>query len=241
MGTRRVRFYILKTEYNNLVAADPTSFPNGINSITITKYTGPQEDALFNPIPGGNSIIIPNTDITIVDMGTMYSLDVDVTGFSGFYIGGNQANVSLCAGSTISVPSNVTGASYQWQVNTGSGFTNVSNGGVYGGAATKTLTLTNAPSSYYGYQYRAFVNGSTYSQVYTVKFTATWEGTSSNVWENTANWSCGILPDANTDVLINSGKPNYPQVGANTSVRTLRVASGATATIKTGFTLTITK
>ena len=240
-GTKRVRFYILKTEYNNLVAADPASFPNGINSVTITKYTGPQEDALFNPIPGGNSIIIPNSDITIVDMGTMYSLDVDVTGFSGFYIGGNQANVSLCTGSTISVPSNVNGATYQWQVNTGSGFTNVSNGGVYGGAATKTLTLTNVPSSYYGYQYRAFINGSTYSQVYTVKFTATWEGTMNNVWENIANWSCGILPDANTDVLINAGKSNYPQLGANTSVRTVRVAAGTTVMVKTGFNLTITK
>ena len=174
-------------------------------------------------------------------MGTMYSLDIDVSGFSGFYIGGNQANVSLCGGSTIAVPSNVNGTTYQWQVNTGAGFTNISNGGVYSGVTTKSLTLTNVPSSYYGYQYRAFVNGSSYSQVYTVKFTATWQGTVSNVWENTANWSCGILPDANTDVLINAGKANYPQVGANTSVRTLTIASGATATVKTGFNLTITK
>lgn len=241
VGTKRVRFYISKTEYNNLAAADPASFPNGINSLTITKYNGPQEDSLFNPIPGGNSSIIPNSDITIVDMGTMYSLDIDVTGFSGFYIGGNQSNLSVCAGSTIAIPSNVNGTTYQWQVNTGSGFTNITNNAVYGGATTKTLTLTNLPSSYYGYQYRAFVNGSSYSQVYTAKFTATWEGTANNVWENPANWSCGILPDANTDVLINAGKPNYPQLGANTSVRTVRIASGATATIKTGFNLTITK
>ncbi|HRE62575.1 MAG TPA: hypothetical protein PKU77_02230, partial [Ferruginibacter sp.] len=208
-GTKRVRFYILKTEYNNLVAADPSSFPNGINSLTITKYTGPQEGGLFNPIPGGNSIIIPNSEITIVDMGTMYSLDVDVTGFSGFYIGGNQSNLSLCNGSTISIPSNVNGSTYQWQVNTGSGFTNITNNAVYSGATTKTLTLTNVPSSYYGYQYRAFVNGNSYSQVYTAKFTASWEGTVNNVWENSANWNCGILPDANTDVLINAGKANY--------------------------------
>ena len=241
VGTRRVRFYILKTEYNNLVAADPASFPNGINSLTITKYTGPQEDSLFNPIPGGNSIVVPNNEIAIVDMGTMYSLDIDVTGFSGFYIGGNQANVSLCTGSTISIPSNVTGGSYQWQVNTGSGFTNLSNGGVYSGVTGKSLTLTNAPSSFYGYQYRAFVNGSSFSQVYTTKFTATWQGTVSNVWENAANWNCGILPDVNTDVLINAGKANYPQLGANTSIRTLRVASGTTVTVKTGFNLTITK
>ena len=44
---------------------------------------------------------------------------------------------------------------YQWQVNTGSGFTNVANGGVYSGATTPTLTLTGVPSSYNGYKYRA--------------------------------------------------------------------------------------
>jgi len=241
VGTKRVRFYILKTEYDNLVAADPTSFPNGINSLTITKYTGPQEDSLFNPIAGGNSIIIPNSDITIVDMGTMYSLDANVTGFSGFYIGGNQANISLCTGTSMALPSNINGATYQWQVNTGTGFAIVSNSAVYGGVASKTLTLTNVPSTFYGYQYRALVNGNTFSQVFTVKFTATWEGTTSNVWENIANWSCGILPDANTDVLINAGKANYPQLGANTSVRSVRLAPGTTVTVKTGFNLTITK
>ncbi|HRE62856.1 MAG TPA: hypothetical protein PKU77_03660, partial [Ferruginibacter sp.] len=62
-----------------------------------------------------------------------------------------------------------------------------------------------------------------------------------NVWENSANWSCGILPDANTDVLINAGKANYPQVGINTAVRTLKIATGGNTTVKTGFNLTIVK
>ena len=241
VGTKRVRLYISKTEYNNLVAADPASFPSGINSLTITKYTGPQEDSLFNPIPGGNSMIIPNSNITIVDLGTLYSLDVDVTGFSGFYIGGNQSIVSLCGGSTISVPSNITGATYQWQVDNGGGYTNVTNAGIYSGATTSTLTLTSTPTSIYGYKLRCLVNGSLFSQVYTVKFTATWQGTVNNIWGNTANWSCGILPDANTDVLINSGKPNYPQLGINTTIRTLKVNPGTTVTVNTGFTLTIVK
>jgi hypothetical protein len=43
----------------------------------------------------------------------------------------------------------------QWEVNTGSGWANVSNGGVYGGATTDTLTITGAPSTYNGYQYEA--------------------------------------------------------------------------------------
>ncbi|MEP6675039.1 MAG: hypothetical protein ABJA78_07785 [Ferruginibacter sp.] len=241
VGTKRVRFYISKTEYNNLVAADPASFPNGINSLTITKYTGPLEDSLFNPIPGGNAIIIPNSSITIADLGTMYSLDVDVTGFSGFYIGGNQSNLSLCAGSSISIPSNVIGASYQWQLDNGSGYANISNGGIYNGVTSNILTLSSVPSNMYGYKLRAVVNGVTFSQEYTLKFIATWQGNVSNAWENTANWNCGILPDANTDVMINVGKPNYPQLGANASVRTLKTAAGTAVTVKSGFNLTIIK
>jgi hypothetical protein len=241
VGTKRVRFYISKTEFNNLQAADPTSFPSGINSLTITKYTGAVEDSLFNPMPGGNASIIPNSDITIVDLGTMYSLDIDVTGFSGFYMGGNHSQLNICKGSTITIPSNITGATYQWQVDAGAGYINISDGVVYSGTATKTLTLTNTPASMYGYKFRCVVNGGTFSQIYTVKLNTSWEGTVSNVWENTANWSCGQLPDANTDVVINSGKLNYPQVNASTSVRTVTVNTGAAITVKTGATLTIVK
>lgn len=241
VGTKRVRLYISKTEFTNLVAADPTSFPSGINSLTITKYTGPMEDSLFNPIPGGNAVIIPNSDITIVDLGTMYSLDIDVTGFSGFYIGGNNSNLNVCSGSTISIPSNINGATYQWQADDGGGFVNISNGGAYSGVGTKSLTLTNAPGTLYGYKFRCMVNGITFSQEYTLKFTALWQGNVSNVWENTANWSCGVLPDAFTDVVLNAGKPNYPQVNSNTSIRSLKANPGATITVKTGFTLTIVK
>ncbi|MEP7163257.1 MAG: hypothetical protein ABI741_01110 [Ferruginibacter sp.] len=241
VGTKRVRLYISKTEFTNLQAADPTSFPSGINSLTITKYTGAMEDSLFNPVPGGNAIIIPNSDITIADLGTMYSLDIDVSGFSGFYIGGNHSNLNLCTGTTISIPSNVNGTTYQWQFDNGSGYTNIANGGVYSGAGTKTLTLTNTTGSMYGYKLRCFVNGSTYSQEYTIKFTAEWLGTVNNVWGNAANWSCGILPDANTDVILNAGKPNFPQLSFNTSIRSLRTNAGASVTVKTGFTLTILK
>lgn len=48
---------------------------------------------------------------------------------------------------------------YQWQVNTGSGFNNVTNGGVYSGAITKKLSITTAPSAMSGYQYKCIVSG----------------------------------------------------------------------------------
>ncbi|MES2774112.1 MAG: hypothetical protein V4722_08000 [Bacteroidota bacterium] len=241
-GAKRVvRFYITKTEFNDLVAADPTAFPSGINSLTITKYTGPMEDSLFNPQPGGNAVIIPNSAITIVDMGTLYSLDIAVDGFSGFYIGGNNMNLNLCSGSTITLPSNISGATYQWQVDNGGGFANISNGGIYSGATSSALTIINPPNTIYGYKYRALVNGVTPSQVYTIKLNISWTGAVSTAWENVANWSCGALPNDNTDVVINAGKPNFPQLNSNVSIRSLRVNPGATVTIKAGFNLTVKK
>jgi subtilisin-like proprotein convertase family protein len=52
--------------------------------------------------------------------------------------------------------------SYQWQVSTtgiGGTYTNISNGGVYSGATTSTLTITAPPTTMSGYYYRVVING----------------------------------------------------------------------------------
>jgi hypothetical protein len=68
---------------------------------------------------------------------------------------------TICTGSTInfSVTASGTGISYQWQVNTGAGFANISNSGIYTGATTATLTLTGVTVPLSGYQYRCVVSG----------------------------------------------------------------------------------
>ncbi|MFD2603433.1 T9SS type A sorting domain-containing protein [Flavobacterium suzhouense] len=69
---------------------------------------------------------------------------------------------SICAGAntTFTVTASNTTV-YQWQVNTGAGFTDISNGGVYSGATTSVLTITGATIGMNGYQYRArVINGS---------------------------------------------------------------------------------
>lgn len=47
---------------------------------------------------------------------------------------------------------------YQWQVNDGQGFSNISNGSVYSGATTNTLSLTNTPYGNDGYEYRCLIS-----------------------------------------------------------------------------------
>ncbi len=62
---------------------------------------------------------------------------------------GNNTSFTVNAGVT-------TGATYQWQVsaNGGTSYTNVSNGGIYAGAASATLSLTGASLGNNGYLYR---------------------------------------------------------------------------------------
>jgi hypothetical protein len=71
------------------------------------------------------------------------------------------SNTSVCNNGNTTFTLAATGAtSYQWQVNCGSGFTNVTNGGVYSGATTATLTITGATAGMNGCIYRCLAQQS---------------------------------------------------------------------------------
>jgi subtilisin-like proprotein convertase family protein len=61
---------------------------------------------------------------------------------------------------TVGTSGSVIGYAWQYRVNASSPWLAVTNGGIYSGATTATLTLTNVPSTQNGYQYRALVTGS---------------------------------------------------------------------------------
>ncbi len=71
-------------------------------------------------------------------------------------------NQTICEGNSTNFSITVTGVeSYQWQVNESSGFINITNGSVYSGATTDTLTITNATADIDGYQYQCIVSSVT--------------------------------------------------------------------------------
>ena len=152
----------------------------------------------------------------------------------------NSTAVTICPNSINPIFSNLSGNSYQWQVNSGTGFNNISDNNNYAGTATNQLQLINVPSSFYGYQYRCVVNGSSFSNVIFLKFVTYWDGSKGTSWEDPFNWSCGNVPDANTDVVIQNGAANYPEISSNTSCRTVTVSTGASLTVNPGFNLTVT-
>lgn len=153
---------------------------------------------------------------------------------------GEPVAITLCppAASTSIASGIAAGTSYQWQVNDGNGYVNIPAGTTfYGGSNTSTLSITNAPSSWYGYQFRCLVDG-VFSKEYVLKFKSNYIGPVNGNWSTASNWNCNALPDANTDVTITYGNIN---VDVNTTVRSLRVNEAAKITVATGKSLTINK
>jgi hypothetical protein len=68
---------------------------------------------------------------------------------------------TLCAGENaeIEVIATGSGLKYRWSVDTGTGFFQLVDGGVYNGVETPKLKLTNIPNYFNGYTYRAFIEG----------------------------------------------------------------------------------
>jgi hypothetical protein len=89
------------------------------------------------------------------------------TGFSEFEVGTpntitvgtNPSSTSACAGGnatfTTTAPVNSPVTTIKWQENTGGGFLDITNGGIYSGSGSTTLTLTGVNTGMNGYLYRA--------------------------------------------------------------------------------------
>ena len=72
------------------------------------------------------------------------------------------ANITVVAGNkaSFSVIASGTSLSYQWQIDIGSGFANITDAGVYSGSTTATLSLSSITIGMNNYKYRVIVNGS---------------------------------------------------------------------------------
>jgi hypothetical protein len=151
-------------------------------------------------------------------------------------ITGQPANATVCAGGSTTFQVTASAAvSYQWQLSTGGAYADITNNATYANATTATLTVNNITAGMNGYSYKCVVTGNVLpvatsnAATLTVSSPGTWLGTGNGLWSNTANWSCGVLPTATTNVTIGSGAANMPTVDITTAVcNNLTIASGAT-------------
>jgi hypothetical protein len=108
------------------------------------------------------------------------------------------SNITVDAGGDAIFTVSATDAiSYQWEVDTGSGYNNVTDGGVYIGATSDTLYINEAPLSMNGYIYRVIVNGTASSTAISNAASLT-----VNPLANAATPSIGTHP-AEQDISIN--------------------------------------
>ena len=119
---------------------------------------------------GATTATLNITGVTLASPFYQYKCDVWIPG-CGSTITSNPATLEVYSYPTINtqpssaahcsnVPSQTFtittsgSTSYQWQENNGTGWVNISNGGIYSGALTNSITLTTIPNNYNGYLYR---------------------------------------------------------------------------------------
>lgn len=144
---------------------------------------------------------------------------------------------SICPGTISTIfTSDILGTNYQWQKSIDSiNYINIYNAADYSGVNSTTLNINNLQAEKYGTRYRCLVDGNT-STLFTITFKNRWTGGIDGNWENDADWSCGTLPDENTDVVIENGSV---VINSNVTVKSIRVLPGASVSVKTGYTLTV--
>ena len=132
------------------VANNPGATFNNPYDLYLGKHFDPAFQYWFNGVM--DEVRIYNRAINTAEVGALCSC-VTLT------ITNNPSNVTVCAGSNATFSIAATNATnYQWQVNTGAGWTNVTNNATYAGASTNTLNITGVSVSMNNYQYRDSVS-----------------------------------------------------------------------------------
>ena len=150
-------------------------------------------------------------------------------------------NTNMCPGGSSIFSTEAIDAAYQyqWQVDTGDNvFIDLIADTVYSSVNTSSLTLTQTPSFLSGNKYRCKVTtpiDSFLAETYILKFSSQWIGPVTGAWEDVSNWSCGIVPDQFTDIIVPPG--NTITINSNAYCKSLFLSAGSTIIVTSGFTL----
>ena len=165
------------------------------------------------------------------------SKNVTLTIYGGITVSIQPQPLIICEGddATFSVTATGYNLTYHWQENG----VNITNGGIYSGATSSTLVLTNPDNSKNGKLYQCVISSScgtspvnSSSVLLTINPGFTWTGSVSSDWNDPGNWICGHIPGQSNSVQIAS-TVNQPVLssGVTGSVNNLIIDSGALLTI----------
>ncbi|WP_264537901.1 T9SS type A sorting domain-containing protein [Flavobacterium sp. N1736] len=143
-----------------------TSTPTGatfawtaaLTSGTVTGFSASSGTTLNQTLSGDGVVTYTVTPTLNGCPGSPITVPITVTGLAS--ITAQASNSAICAGgsTTFSVAA-INASSYQWQVDTGSGYSNITNNATYAGAQTATLTISAATGTMNNYSYRAIATG----------------------------------------------------------------------------------
>jgi hypothetical protein len=231
-----VRLFITQAEVDAWKLLDPTI--DIMRNISVQKYSSNVlEDFDITNNTNGTTLNISPAQLTKLPYLDGYIIEFQVSSFSEFWLTKGSTPTS-CLGNGINMTAATSGAVYQWQLNTGSGYNNITDNANYTGTATATLQINNVPTNITGYKYRCVVDAAN-GPDNILRFVLTWTGAVNTIWNLPGNWSCNTIPDEFTDVMIPTGVSNYPVINVNTSVRKMDLQTGTSVNVNTGITVDI--
>jgi len=153
----------------------PTSGTSPVLASTLTGFTSDNVSYSWSPsnslnVSTGKTVIASPTVTTTYTV-TAYNSTCSSTKTSTVTVKGvptittQPSNFTSCSGdnATFTIVASGDDITYQWQEsnNGGSSFSNITNGGIYGGATTASLVFTGVTNTQNNYQYRCVVSGCT--------------------------------------------------------------------------------
>ena len=153
----------IEITYTPIVPVQGTWTPTAglfTNAGGTTPYTGGLASTVYASPAASTSYSVSY----VVGTCTSPATNIPVTVNTPVAVSGQPANKSVCTdkSTTISVTATGTSPTYQWQVSTTGAagpWANIANNANYAGATTNTLTISNPPTGWNTYQYRAVVSG----------------------------------------------------------------------------------
>lgn len=199
-----------------------TDIANTTTSLTVNNLTA---TTYYRVVVVNNNACTAYSTVATITVNPM--LTASITGNNSPICVGSDAVFTLSGTNGATVTYTINGGGNQFVVLTGGSATIT----ITGPVTNQTLTLVSmslGPCS-------SAISG---IATVTVNTTTVWTGAVDNQWSTSGNWSCGILPNASTDVVINNGTVQVSGINALASSVSLNGTS--VLTVNSGNNITVT-